>query len=442
MKNKYILIFILSAFILSACEDQLNVSPSTSLSSDDGVITSIDRAELAVNGMYDELQDGDYYGNYVLVFGDLASDNMSHTGTQIVNNQVSINEILPDNSRIATIWDDIYEVINIANTIIADVPQIENADETDANRLMGEAYFVRALSYFSLVKNWAGVPLVTSPTRDLSNIELLSRSSQEEVYNQVESDFNQAITLLGTFDVNGRANAWAARGLLARAHLYQGEWQDAYDLANDVISNSGYSLAGTYAEIFDYAAPFSSESMFEISFSSQDGNSLAFWNYIDEFGGRYEYGPTTAIVNAYTDPNDSRFDVNIANQLGTYVVNKFTDVAAGSDNVMVIRLSEMYFIRAEALINGATGTAVALDDLNTVRIRSGAAPLAGPVTTDLILAERNLEFAFEGHRWYDLTRTNKAIDVIGTVTSVNQYLWPIPQDERDVNNNLTQNTGY
>jgi hypothetical protein len=121
---------------------------------------------------------------------------------------------------------------------------------------------------------------------------------------------------------------------------------------------------------------------------------------------------------------------------------KYQDVGSGSDNVMVLRLAEMYLIRAEALLYGATGSSTALDDVNTIRQRAGLTDLAGPVTIDDILDERRREFVFEGHWWHDLVRTGKAIEVLSGVTTTDQYLWPIPQAERDVNPSLGQNPGY
>jgi starch-binding outer membrane protein, SusD/RagB family len=121
-----------------------------------------------------------------------------------------------------------------------------------------------------------------------------------------------------------------------------------------------------------------------------------------------------------------------------------SDVASGSDNVIVLRLSEMYLTRAEALVNGATpvGGDTRLTDFNQTYSRAGLGVHPGPITMTDILNERRFEFAFEGHRWYDLTRTGEAINVLPNITSANQYLWPIPQDERDVNSNLEQNPGY
>jgi hypothetical protein len=241
---------------------------------------------------------------------------------------------------------------------------------------------------------------------------------------------------------DGRASSWAAKALKSRVHLYQGEYQDAHDLADDVIQNGPFSLEDDYRDVFDYRNPYSSESIFEVDFTGQDGNSLAFWYYEDDLGGRYEYGVTTDLVNAY-EPDDERLGVIFYYaSTGNYMVDKYQDVGSGSDNIMVVRLGEMYLNRAEALFNGATGTSTAPGDINTLRNRASLGDLGGPLTLDIILDERRKELAFEGHRWYDLTRTDKGVEVLPNVTTTDQYLWPIPQGERDVNPNLTQNPGY
>ncbi len=442
MKKHILYIILLTGILMAGCEDLLDVTTTDTLNVDDGVITTAERATLALNGMYDGLQEEEFYANYVITYGDLAADNLDHTGTFTTSKQVDNNAVLTNNVTLNDVWGQLYFVVNIANTLIEDVPGIDNMEPGMIDRMTGEAYFVRALCYFTLVKSWGGVPLQTTPVRDSKDVEAKARSSADQVYDQIESDLDAAITQLGTFSVNGRANIWAARALKSRVHLYQGEYQQAHDLADQVIKDSPYTLASDYMSIFDYENPYSPESIFEVDFTEQDGNSLAFWYFQDDLGGRYEYGVNPSLVNAYEDDDSRQEAVFYYSETDNYMVYKYRDVGSGSDNVMVIRLAEMYLNRAEALLNGATGTSTALDDVNTIRDRAGLADLAGPVTLDIILDERRKEFAFEGHRWFDLTRTDQAIEVLPNVASSDQYLWPIPQGERDVNPNLAQNPGY
>ncbi len=442
MKKQLLYIAAILGFLFTGCEDMLDVETTASLNVEDGVITTEERATLAINGMYDGLQPDEYYGNYIITYGDLAADNLDHTGTFVNSKQIDNNQVLTENIILNDVWDQLYYVINMANTIIEDVPSIEGIDQGLSDRMTGEAYFIRALTYFNLVKSWGGVPLQLTPVRDSKDVEKRGRNSVEEVYDQIESDLDEAIARLGDFMVNGRANIWAARALKARAHLYQGEYQNAHDMADEIITNGPYTLVEDYTSIFDYTSPYSAESIFEVDFNEQDNNSLAFWYYEDDFGGRYEYGVNPGLVASY-EPNDERLGViYYYASTGNYMVNKYQDISSGSDNVVVLRLGEMYLIRSEALFNGATGTSTALDDINTLRDRASLAGLPGPLSLDDILNERRKELAFEGHRWYDLTRNNKGVEVLQNVTTTDQYLWPIPQAERDVNPNMNQNPGY
>ena len=441
------IVYILLSFTLvfASCEDIIEVEPTASFDAEQGVITTESRAELALSGMYDGFQSANYYGNYIITYGDLHTDNMDHTGTFVASKQIDLNEILPDNVLVAGIWDQIYYVINIANTIYAEVPNIDNIEQETSDRMQGEALFVRALSYLNLVKNWGGVPLQVLPIVTTEDIERSTRATEAAVYTQIENDLIEAITKLGDYSVDGRANAWAARAILSRAYLYQGEYQNAYNYAYEVIENGPYTITGSYADIFDFTTPYSSESIFEVDNTSQDGNSLAFWYWPDDLGGRYEFGVSADLEAAY-DAADLRYAASIGfySATGEYYITKFQDVASGSDNIIVVRLSEMYLTRAEALVMGAspTGADTRLSDFNVTYTRAGLTAFAGTLTQDMILDERRFEFAFEGHRWYDLKRTGNAISVIPNVISTDDYLWPIPQDERDVNPNLEQNPGY
>lgn len=445
-KISYLLIISVVIFFAS-CKDLLEVDTTNTINTDDGVITNIDRANVALIGMYSGMQGANYLGTYSVIWNDLAADNLEHTGTQTVNADIYHNEILTSNTRLLGIWQQMYYVINIANTIITDVEAM-NVAADKKNPILGEAYFVRAYTYHCLNKYWNGVPLQLTPVRKLaSEIKKLPRNTKDQVDQQIFNDLDDAISLLDGYDPeNGHANVWAAKALKARVHLYRGEWQNAYDAADDIIEHGPYQLAEKYSQIFDYRVPYSRESIFELDFDDQDGNSYAFWFFERAFGGRREFAPTESLIDAYaynatTNP-DTRFENNVYYYADEdrYMVTKYNDVSTGSDNIVVTRLAEMYLIRAEAKFKGATGTAVALDDVNAIRDRAGIDPLVGPLTIDDILKERRLEFAFEGLRFDDFQRY-ELLSEKAALTNANQLRWPIPQLEVDVVG-LLQNPGY
>ncbi len=231
-----------------------------------------------------------------------------------------------------------------------------------------------------------------------------------------------------------RATEWAAKALLARVQLFAGNLTEAGNLADDVIKNGGYSLDNNYLNIFGGT---SNETIMQVYFDANDQGSLAF--FFQE-SGRYEYAPSDKLVAAY-ESGDIRKSVISQNSSGRPMGVKYKDVTTGSDRPIVLRLAEMYLIRAEARL----GTEQSISDVNAIRARAGLAPLT-TVVLDNILQERFVEFTFEGLRWYDLVRTERASSVMSVINPTTwqdtDVLLPIPQQERNNNPNLTQNDGY
>jgi hypothetical protein len=464
MRTRNIFSALLTGLILlSSCESILEVDPTNSVASKDA-IKDRNSAIAALRGMYSSLQADGYYGQYMVVWPDLAADNLEHTGTFSTNNELDANHILATNATIAGIWGSIYNSISRANYILKYVPPLRDVSEEEKADMKGQAYFVRALGYSNLVKMFGAVPVIMEPVTNLTGIKKPSRSPKEEVYALIIKDLDSALANLPlptTEETNtvpivsGMAGYYSALALKARVALYMQDYGMAMSCAEGVISSDLYGLAGSYPDIFDPGSPYSSESLFELDFTSQDANSLAFWFFYDDFGGRYEYAPTPELIAAYEENgNDDRLWVNTYHYVDTaygidlYMGTKYVDIATGSDNVIILRLAEMYLIRAEASLHGITYADpvddAAIYDVNSIRNRAGADPYPNDhvVTLDDILKERRLEFAFEGHRWFDLVRTGKVQDFVPSVTSQNQWLWPVPQREREVNPNLEQNTGY
>ncbi|MFN8206651.1 MAG: RagB/SusD family nutrient uptake outer membrane protein [Bacteroidales bacterium] len=464
MKTKNIFSALFSGMILlSSCESILEVDPANSVASKDA-IKDRNSAIAALRGMYSSLQADGYYGQYMVVWPDLAADNLEHTGTFSTNNELDANHLLATNTTIAGIWGSIYNSVSRANYILKYVPQLRDVTESEKADMKGQAYFVRALGYSNLVKMFGAVPIILDPVTSVTDIKKPSRSPKEEVYAQILKDLDSALSNLPVPStdegnmvpiVNGMAGYYSAMALKARVSLFMEDYASAMACADSVINSQLFGLAGSYAEIFNPSSPYSPESIFELDFTSQDANSLAFWFFYDDFGGRYEYAPTAELITALEEgEDDDRLWVNTYHYVDTaygidlYMGTKYVDIAAGSDNVIILRLAEMYLIRAEASLHGISYADpvddAAIYDINSIRNRAGAKPYPNDhnVTLDDILKERRLEFAFEGHRWFDLVRTGKVQDFVPTVTSQNQWLWPVPQRERDVNSNLDQNTGY
>lgn len=461
MNRSLLFLLTLGVWGLSACDKQLeNINPQASLDIE-AAITNAANSEVALSGAYDIVQSANYYGNQLTYFGDLPADNTFQSGTFPSLFEMDNNALLPNNANVTNAWVSIYNGVNRANNLIEKVPTLTDATLDNVvngvkgrDRILGEALFLRGFHYFTLVRYWGGVPLVLSPTKGISEASRVSRNTEAEVYAQVIKDLTQAegllpVTYANAIELRGRATKATAQALLSRAYLYTKQWKDAADKAALVIANTNYRLLPSYAAIF--TTKNTSESVWELQFNPTDQNGVTF-HYLAAPQGRRENAPATALLNAY-DPLDQRLAASVAKtgaaaltQANAYV-SKYNRASTQDDPVFLIRIAEVILNRAEALAEQSYPSAEALVLLNQVRARAGLPALT---TTELATLanfrlamekERQLEFAFEGHRWSDLRRTGRAAEVL-KLTDPNRLLFPIPERERNANPNITQNPGY
>ncbi|GAB2550313.1 RagB/SusD family nutrient uptake outer membrane protein [Rufibacter soli] len=426
------------ASLLFSCNDQLDIDPKNEVETGVALRTSSD-VEAALVGAYDAAGDADVYGGDIMFLADLLADNgdIAWVGTYSQPGEVYDKAILENNSFVAATWMDSYRVINIANSVLANIGKV---DQAKRNRVEGEAKFLRGAMYFELVKlfgkAWVdgnpasnpGVPLVLQPTSLINEASYVKRNTVAEVYTQVVKDLTEAENLLpGT---NGFfATKWAAAGMLSRVYLQQEKFLEAGQAADRVIKSGRYRLEADYADAFNNTAN-STEDIFAIQVTSQDG--------VNEFNTYYsplqrgDIEIQNQLIDQY-DPSDERLGI-----FEDGYTNKFDEQYAV---VPILRLAEMYLTRAEASIRTGTniGGVTAVADVNTIRARAGLSPRAS-VTLAQVLQERKLELIFEGQRLHDLKRTRSTID--GLPYNANNLVFPIPQRERDANVNLTQNPGY
>lgn len=440
MKLRYIA-GIAAVALMAACDSPLDVDPTNAIP--DGGYNDARSVQLGVNGAYASLKSGALYSRDLTAYPELYADNLEFTGTYTTDGEVGNRNIFPNNVSIRDAWRASYQGINRANSVLAAIPDVSDLTEERAAQFKGEMLFLRALNHFNLVRYFGGVPIMTEPTSGISEKDMVSRDTPEAVYAQIEADLEDAIELLPAKTSAGHATRGAAEALLVRAYLEQGKWAAARDLATTVINERGYELMPAFAEIFQ--TKNSKESILEIQYSTIDSNSQAFWYFPQSEGGRRGFAPTKALFDAF-EAGDARRDVSIAaEEDGTLYGTKYFRVANGDDNVIVLRLAEMYLARAEANARLGADPAVVRADIDVIRERAGLAPLAASVTAEedlisAILQERRLEFAMEGHRFFDLRRTGRAEAVLNI--SASRLLFPIPQAERDVNKNLDQNPDY
>lgn len=438
--KKYFSVAILIITLFTGC-DVLNVEPSQSIPAEGAIQTQSDMQK-ALYGCYNGLQSDGHYGRNYLVIPDLAADNLDWKGTTQDYGAVNNNSISPDLALVEGIWASLYSTINSVNNALYYLPNVTNLTDDVYNNFEGELRFIRALCYFDLVRLFGGVPIRELPALEAGETLNVPRSSTTDVYTFVVDELEVAAGLISN-TMHGRATEAASKALLARVFLYMEDYENAWLYANDVIENYTFTLEENYSDVF--LVEYSSESIFEIDFNDQDGNRLAQYFAPTSLGGRYEFAPTEGIVNTFP-ASDDRKDASLSS---TPAVIKYTDIQQGADNVIVLRLSEMFLIRAEAEANR---TAPVLDniisDIDAVRNRASLGGTSANTIEALkneILLQRRLELAFEGHRWFDLIRAGEAINVLPNVTSTNQLLYPIPQSEilsNDAIDETDQNPGY
>lgn len=445
MKAKYITWVAAVALLGAACDSPLNVDPQDSI--DAGAALSDGRAiELGVRGGYRSFQTSPLYDREMTIYPELYADNLQWTGTFSTDAEVFNRNIQTSNGAIRDAWRDSYTGINRANNVLAAIPGAKDLSAGNAKLFRGEALFIRALHYFDLVRYFGGVPVVTEPARQVTEADNVARNSAAEVYALIEKDLTEAVGLLPALNEAGRATSGAANALLARVALEQGKWQVARDRATAVISSDRYRLVPSYRNVF--TTKNGPESIFELQYSINNRNALAFWYFPQSLGGRRGIAPSASLNNAF-EAGDTRkaAQIGTTGSTGTTLYGiKYFRIASGDDNVPVLRLADMYLVRAEANARLNAAPAVVLADVNVVRARAGLAPLdpanfaSTEALIDAILKERRVEFAMEGHRFFDLRRTGRATQVLNIPAF--RLLFPIPRSEIDVNPKLEQNPGY
>jgi len=429
---------IFGLFLFSSCHKFLDVQP-TSAVSDEATITDKASAENAVRGSYRSLSATGYYGA-TFQFDALMSGNaLTYTQSSAGQLQFLYHTLTADNNDLETVWAAIYKVVNQANHIITKVPAIKDATLTQAyrNQLLGEGYFVRALAYFDLARTFGGVQIFLTPTLKVADKLGKQRSTQAEVYAQVLSDLNAAEPLLPATTVRDRATQKTVWALRARLNLYLQQWAaSAADAGRLIADSSNYKLVTPYNTFFTKTN--TTESVFELSYSIAYPNPM-FSNW--KSGGNYV--PNDSLRRLLTDATVGGSRSALINISGTKVLGALYPQSNGTDPVYVLRIAELWLIRAEARAQ-QDDLSGALADLNAVRARAGVGG-SGAVSKAEVLAaiesERRVEFALEPHRWFDLVRTGRAAAVLN-VTDTRRYVFPIPTPERQADPSLDQNPGY
>lgn len=491
MRIKQILLVVFTGFIIVGCTDFLSVNPQSELTQEAFPTTQEDALQ-STNAVYSTLRNWHYHsGGFPIL--DIMSDD-AHKGS---NPSDAANTIGPyDDFTHSTTqdgldrwWNALYQGIRRANIVLEKVPDV-SMDENLQNRFLGEASFLRALYYFDLVRAFGGVPLVTTAEPALD----VPKSTAEQIYTRIEEDLAFAIDNLPrkssySQDNLGRATQGAAEALLAKVHLFQGEFGDAEDYALDVIDSNEYDLEPEFVDANGEDGEHGVESVFEVgavATAGQAGNQYANtqgvrgtpnrgWGFnqpsVDlreafeqgdprQDGTIIELGDVIdgiEIVGDSNTPDEVTDDDGDVIRIESYnrkvwIEGNTTDTQFGH-NRRLIRYADVLLMAAEAL-NENDKPGEALTYLNEVRerARQGNNSILPDITEtnkdalrDIILHERRVELALEGHRFWDLVRTGKAEEELGPLgfEEGKHGLLPIPQSEIDLSQGtLTQNDNW
>ncbi len=448
MKNiKYLILSISSLFLFTACDRELDMNSEQGISTETAISTPEGIQQILI-GAYKNTGDGDLFGGDIQIYGDLLADDgyVYWWGTYAELGHIHEKSIISDNVYVRDTWARGFKVINATNVVLENLSVVKSA--SDKKRIEGEAKFLRALNYFELVRFFGkqyeagknnsqlGVPIVLKTTSDFNGDLSVARNSVEEVYAQVIKDLNEAIANLPT-ENSFYADVYSAQALLSRVYLQKGDYANARKWANEVIQNSGKSLMPNYKDAFNTSENIN-EDLFAMQVTSQSGENDLITFYADEpQGGRGgDISLTEDYLNLF-EADDVRGSFYYYNYYDDVLTSKYTNQYG---NIHVIRLAEMYLIRAEA--NYRLGTSIGaapLDDINTIRNRAKASELTS-VTLDDIMLERTKELAFEGFLIHDLKRTKSNIGSLSW--NSDKLVFPIPLREMQVNKKLVQNPGY
>ncbi|PXY39115.1 RagB/SusD family nutrient uptake outer membrane protein [Flavobacterium cheongpyeongense] len=480
---------LFSTVFISCSDDFVETTPQYSIDSEN-YFNSKGDYDQALVAAYDILQST--YVNVLL--GEIASDNTLAGGespTDVVGFQ-QVDDMIHTsvNSNLHDIWNWMFAGVQRTNYILEFKDKIDFEGKA---QLLAETRFLRAYYQFELVKWFGGIPMKGDARFKLGDETKIPRSSVAEVYASIEADLTYAIAnLSSTTAQKGRVTKGAAQALLGKAYLYQNKFAQAATTLESLISTSPYSLITDYNAIFEMEGENGAESVFEVQYTDVEGAGFGCLqcsegNVAVGFSGIRGYEgplfspgfsfniPTQESADAF-EVGDKRKDVAIldiaawaAANTGVkygkgnedtgffnrkYLPRKRSANAAGDlnltnpNNYRAIRYADVLLMAAEAYNRGGIDDGKARTYLNEVRKRAFGdnnhnISASGAALTDFILAERRLELFGEGHRFFDLVRTGKAVGTIPGFQANKNELFPIPIEEIQFSNgNWQQNPGY
>ena len=457
LKNS--LILLATILLMYSCQ-KLDVSSPNDVPASE-VFKNGDGLRSAVIGMYSTLQDRDYYGAYYPLMADLNSDALTQGGYDVsALNEIGQHAINSTNIYTEHMYVAMYKTIATANAILESVDNLKDVtlEDTERKTIKAQALAIRAMAHFDLLRmfgyHWdvgspLGIPIIlkVQESKDIS-----ARSTVADSYTAIIKDLTDANGLIPqTFLDPKYANAIFIKALLARVYLYKNDMTKAADFASQVIANATFNLldANTFPTI--YSGRLSAESIFELSFDAQNQSFFNGTTYVRPEALRTEiFFLASQSLNTFFQarPADKRsvlvdFVNNDAGIMPDGRSLKYRGEVTKDNPAYIMRIAEMYLIAAEA--NGLSGGGLIY--LNQLRTDRGMPDLQAADVPDnasylqAVLDERLSELNFEGHRFFDLARHQKIMEVLGV--SNQNSVFPIPLRELiATNQKVVQNPGF
>lgn len=453
---KYIIIILLGSLLLvTSCKKYVEIPAPTNQLITDLVFADDKTATATVAGLYSRLNAfnssfANYNGSFLPAF---SADEFHYAFSSANLDEFKDNSLISSNSSVNGLWEPVYAYIFHANSIIEGLQANTGVTDSLKKQLTGEAKFLRAFFYFNLVNYFGDVPLVLNT--DYKTNTLLPRTPKATVYDAMVTDLTEAQALLGPnypTTERIRANRAVATALLARVYLYKQQWDKAEVEASKLINDSRYRLLADLNTVF---LKNSNEAIWQLQTVNTSTTGVNTWEGFSIVPTsptatiQYKFYPNFMGAFEANDKRQTAWTKSFTNTSGTiyypfkYKVRTGTPVTEYS---MVIRFAEMFLIRAEARAQQDKRD-LAKEDLSEIRNRAGLLPLPLIMSKpEILLAveqERKMElFAEWGHRWFDLKRTNRAMDVLTPLKpglAITDLLYPIPLAALNTNPNLVPN---
>lgn len=486
LRKAFILLLLPVASVITGCKKSFLDVPPQAKQPSQQFWQSQDDATKAVNAMYANLRSWQEVAFAPIAVESMGSDDAekgSVPGDATFMNNFDNFTATSTEGQLSDFWNGQYQEINLCNQVLDNIPNI-SMDASLKARYLLEAKFLRAYSYFRLVRAFGDVPLRLHVPKDASEFNI-PRTPKAQVWAAIEQDLNDAVALPASYtgaDV-GRATKGAVLALHAKVAMYQAKWADVKNYTDQVITSGTYSLFPNFEKLFRIENENCSESIFEIQCALIPGNAAASNSQYSQVQGvrsSLDLGwgfnvPTTDLVNEF-ETSDPRLTGTIifrgtntieGDAIPTTASNPmynyksyvpFSGIVSGfnqgcQQNVRVIRYAEVLLMNAEA--NNELGNTVpAQTSLNAVRARArggNSGILPNVILTDktalrnAIWHERRVELAMEFDRYFDVIRQGRALTVFGPKgwKANKNEVWPVPQSEIDLSaGTLTQNPGY